>query len=36
MQGGTKKDASAYVLWQQYKAGVRNFRQLHFYDESCE
>lgn len=33
---GNKKDGQAYILWQQYKAGVRNFRQLHYYDESCE
>lgn len=35
LSGGSKKDSQAYILWQQYKAGVRNFRQLHFYDESC-
>lgn len=32
LEGQAKKDPQAYILWQQYKSGLRNFRQLHYYD----
>jgi hypothetical protein len=32
----SKNDPQACILMNQYKADVRNLRQLHFYDESCE
>ena len=36
LQGSEAKDPQFTILLQQYKAGVRNLRQLHFYESSCE